>query len=329
MLAPGGSSSHALHSPCYDCNRHGPCGFRAAPAQALDQRFTDADGDLVADAPKDPKQFVDPPVLIFSYTPVEDPAVYAKVWDGFVKHLEKVTGKKVQFFPVQSNAAQLEAMRAGRLHVSGFNTGSNPLAVNCAGFVPFAMMASRDNAYGYEMEIITFPGSGVTKVEDIKGKKMAFTSQTSNSGFKAPSALLRQKFGLEAGKDFEPVFSGKHDNSIVGVANKDYPAAAVANSVMQRMMARGVVKKDQIVTIYKSQTFPTTGYGYVYNLKPELAAKVKEAFFSFTWEGSDLLKEFETSEPPQQKFMPITYKEHWQVVRDIDGAMGVKYDCKG
>jgi phosphonate transport system substrate-binding protein len=301
----------------------------AAPSHALDQRFTDADGDLVADAPKDPKQFVDPPVLVFSYTPVEDPAVYAKVWDGFVKHLESVTGKKVQFFPVQSNAAQLEAMRAGRLHVSGFNTGSNPLAVNCAGFVPFAMMASRDNAYGYEMEIITFPGSGVSKVEDIKGKKMAFTSQTSNSGFKAPSALLKQKFGLEAGKDFEPVFSGKHDNSIVGVANKDYPAAAIANSVMLRMMARGVVKKDQLASIYKSQTFPTTGYGHVYNLKPELAAKVKEAFFSFKWDGSDLLKEFETSEPPQQKFMPITYKEHWQVVRDIDGAMGIKYDCKG
>jgi ABC-type phosphate/phosphonate transport system substrate-binding protein len=120
------------------------------------------------------------------------------------------------------------------------------------------------------------PRAGVQTVEDIKGKKMAFTSQTSNSGFKAPSALLKEKFGLDAGKDFDPVFSGKHDNSIVGVANKDYPAAAIANSVMQRMMARGVVKKDQIVTIYKSKTFPTTGYGMVYNLKPELAAKVKE-----------------------------------------------------
>lgn len=298
-------------------------------AHALDQRFTDADGDLVADAPKDPKQWVDPSVLVFSYTPVEDPAVYAKAWDGFVKHMEKVTGKKVQFFPVQSNAAQLEAMRAGRLHVSGFNTGSNPLAVNCAGFVPFAMMASLKDEYGYEMEIITYPGSGVTKVEDIKGKKMAFTSQTSNSGFKAPSALLKEKFSLDAGKDFEPVFSGKHDNSIIGVANKDYLAAAIANSVLQRMLARNVVNKDQLVTIYKSQTFPTTGYGYVYNLKPELAEKVKEAFFSFKWDGSDLLKEFGSSEPPQQKFLPITYKQHWQVVRDIDNAMGVKYDCKG
>ncbi len=304
------------------------CALAVPPADALDPRFKDADGDLVADAPTNPKDWIDPDTLVFSYTPVEDPAVYAKVWEGFVKHLEKETGKKVQYFPVQSNAAQLEAMRAGRLHVSGFNTGSNPLAVNCAGFVPFTMMASTKDEFGYEMEIINYPGSGVEKVEDVKGKKMAFTSESSNSGYKAPSALLRDKFKLEAGKDYEPVFSGKHDNSILGVANKDYPAAAIANSVKQRMVARGVVKPDQMKVIYKSQTFPTSGYGYVHNLKPDLAAKIKAAFFSFKWEGTDLLKEFEKTEPPQQKFIPITYKKHWEVVRDIDKALGVKYECK-
>jgi len=300
----------------------------AVPARALDPRYKDADGDLVADAPTDPKDWVDPATLIFAYTPVEDPAVYAKVWDGFLQHLAQVTGKRVQFFPVQSNAAQLEAMRAGRLHVAGFNTGSNPLAVNCAGFVPFAMMASKDNRYGYEMEIITYPGSGVDKVEDIKNKKLAFTSETSNSGYKAPSALLRSQFKMEAGKDYTPVFSGKHDNSILGVANKDYPAAALANSVKQRMEARNMVKPEQLKVIYKSQTFPTTGYGLAYNLKPELAAKIKQAFFSFNWEGSELAKEFNASEPPQEKFMPIVYKQHWQVIRDIDQAMNVSYACK-
>lgn len=299
----------------------------AGNAHALDPRYQDKDGDLVADTPADPKDWIDPSTLVFSYTPVEDPSVYAKVWDGFIQHLSTVTGKKVQFFPVQSNAAQLEAMRAGRLHVAGFNTGSNPLAVNCAGFVPFAMMVSTDDRYGYEMEIITYPGSGIEKVEDIRGGKMAFTSETSNSGFKAPSALLRDQFNMEAGKDYEPVFSGKHDNSILGVANKDYPAAAIANSVKQRMEARGAVKPGQLEVIYKSQTFPTTGYGHVYNLKPELAEKVKEAFFTFEWEGSELAKEFNAAQPPQEKFMPITYKEHWQVVRDIDKAMNIQYSC--
>jgi phosphonate transport system substrate-binding protein len=300
----------------------------AAPVHAefkLSERFTDKDGDLIADIPEDQSQWLDPATLIFAYTPVEDPAVYAEVWQEFLDHMAEVTGKKVQFFPVQSNAAQIEAMRAGRLHVAGFNTGSNPLAVACAGFRPFTIMAAADGSFGYEMEIITYPDSGVSEIADLKGKQMAFTSETSNSGFKAPSALLRAEFGLEAGRDFEAVFSGKHDNSILGVANKDYTAAAIANSVKARMIQREVVSEDQLEVLYTSETFPTTGYGVVYNLHPDLQEKVKEAFFSFDWEGTKLMEEFEKSGEAQ--FIPITFKEHWSVIRTIDEANGVAYDC--
>jgi phosphonate transport system substrate-binding protein len=293
------------------------------PRGELDRRFCDRNADLVADPPADGK-FVNPPTLIFAYTPVEDPEVYRKVWDGFLKHMEKTTGKKISFFPVQSNAAQIEAMRAGRLHVAGFNTGSNPIAVNCAGFVPFTMMAAKDGSYGYEMEIITQADSPIRTPADLKGKTLAFTAPTSNSGFKAPSALLQSEFGLVPEKDYKPAFSGKHDTSILGVANKDYDAAAIANSVLVRMAARKVVDTSKLRSIYKSQTFPTTGYGYAYNLDPKLAEKVKEAFYSFQWEGSELKKEFQTSD----KFVPITYKEHWEVIRKIDKATGVSYACK-
>ncbi|CAM4191018.1 phosphate/phosphite/phosphonate ABC transporter substrate-binding protein [Bordetella muralis] len=298
------------------------------PHGELDKKFCDANGDMVADAPTNPKEWVDPSTLIFAYTPVEDPEVYRSVWDEFLRHMEKTTGKKVQFFPVQSNAAQLEAMRAGRLHVAGFNTGSNPLAVNCAGFVPFTMMADKQGAYGYEMEIIVPADSSVQKIEDLKGKTIAFTSQTSNSGYKAPSALLASTYHMQADKDYKPAFSGKHDNSVIGVANKDYDAAAVANSVMNRMIVRNAVDKTKIRSIYKSQSFPTTGYGYVYNLKPELAEKVRESFTTFNWEGTALLKEFGKAEPAQEAFIPITYKEHWAVVREIDKAMNVSYTCQ-
>ena len=300
----------------------------ALPAHAefkLDSRFVDADGDLIADIPSDAAQQVDPSTLIFAYTPVEDPAVYAEVWQGFLDHMAQVTGKKVQFFPVQSNAAQIEAMRAGRLHVAGFNTGSNPLAVACAGFRPFAMMAAADGSFGYEMEIITYPGSGIEKVSDLKGQKLAFTSETSNSGFKAPSAILKAEYGMLAGSDFTPVFSGKHDNSILGVANRDYPAAAIANSVKARMLEREVVKEDQLVTLYTSQTFPTTGYGIAHNLTPDLQEKIKEAFFSFNWEGSALAEEF--SKSGEAQFIPITFKDNWAVIRKIDEANDVVYEC--
>src|SRR6186713_3587432 len=227
----------------------------------LDKAYCDRDGDLVADTPSDAKQLLNPSTIVFAYTPVEDPALYSKVWDGFLKYLEKTTGKKVVFFPVQSNAAEIEAMRSGRLHIAGVSTGPTPIAVNCAGYVPFAIMGSKDGRFGYEMEIIVPADSAIKTPADIKGKKLAFTAPTSNSGFKAPSALLSSEFKLEAKKDYEPVFSGKHDNSVLGVANKDYDAAAIANEVMVRMFERKVVDPAKIRTVYKSDTFPTTSYG--------------------------------------------------------------------
>ena len=62
----------------------------------LDPRYTDADGDMVADTPTAAKDWVDPATLVFAYTPAEYPAVYANVWRGFLDHLAKVTGKKVE-----------------------------------------------------------------------------------------------------------------------------------------------------------------------------------------------------------------------------------------
>ena len=267
-----------------DCNRG-----------TLDDAYCDRNFDQVADLPLDPKDWVDPKTIIFTYTPVEDPAVYANIWQNFVKHLEKYTERKVVFFPVESNAAQLEAMRSGRLHVAGFNTGSNPIAVSCAGFVPFAMHAKDDGSYGYEMEIIVKEDSPIQSPSEIKGKTLAFTSPTSNSGFKAPSAILKGEFDLIADRDFTPTFSGKHDNSILGVYNGDYEIASVANSVLQRMIRRGVIEGDKLRAIYRSPTFPTTGYGTAHNLHPELVAKIKSAFFTWDFDDDPLYKkEFAT-----------------------------------
>ena len=294
----------------------------------LDARYCDRDGDLVADPPTEARQFVDPPVLIFAYTPVEDPAVYRAVWQDFMDHLSRETGKRVQFFAVQSNAAQIEAMRAGRLHVAGYASGSVPLAVNCAGFVPVTMMATLDGQFGYKMEIIVQADGPIQRIEDLRGRTVAFTSQTSNSGFKAPSALLEGQFGLRADRDYRTAFSGRHDNSIIGVANRDYDAAAIANSVMIRMIARGAVDGARLRTIYTSDPFPTTAYGHANTLAPPLAAKIREAFATFKWEGSGLQREFAKNQPPVGTFMPISYRQHWTVIRQIDEATGARYTCR-
>ena len=71
-----------------------PASAEDCPRGALDKAYCDRNADLVADTPTDAKQLVNPSTLIFSYTPVEDPAVYAKVWDGFVQHMERVPAKR-------------------------------------------------------------------------------------------------------------------------------------------------------------------------------------------------------------------------------------------
>jgi phosphonate transport system substrate-binding protein len=91
------------------------------------------------------------------------------------------------------------------------------------------------------------------------------------------------------------------------------------------MIDRGLVDRADLRTVYRSQTFPTTGYGYVYNLHPELAEKIREAFFSFEWEGTALAEEFGRN--GESQFIPITYQEYWAVIRTIDDANGVEYIC--
>ena len=61
----------------------------------LAEGYCDTDGDLVADIPTDPSEWLDPDTLIFSYTPVEDPALYQDAFQEFLDHLAAVTGKEI------------------------------------------------------------------------------------------------------------------------------------------------------------------------------------------------------------------------------------------
>ncbi|WFM69882.1 phosphate/phosphite/phosphonate ABC transporter substrate-binding protein [Halomonas sp. CKK8] len=287
---------------------------------ALADIYCDENGDMVADRPADESEWVNPDTLIFAYTPVEDPAIYSDIWQPFIDHLEDVTGRDVRFFAVQSNSAQVEAMRSGRLHIAGFSTGPTPFAVNLAGAVPFALMGSDDGRFGYTLQLYTHVDSGIDEMEDLKGKRVAHTSPTSNSGNQAPRALFPE-MGIVPGEDYEVVYSGSHDQSMLGVVAQDYDAAPVASEVVERMAARGLYDPEDVKIIYESDSFPTTSYNYAHNLHPDLVEKIEEAFFSFEFAGTELGEEFEGVE----KFIPINYKDNWKVIRTIQEANGVEY----
>ncbi len=301
----------------------------AAPAGAaqdcprgnLDVGFCDVNGDLVADTPSDPSKLLDPDTLIFSYTPVEDPSVYENVFTEFMDYLAQKTGKKVKWYGAESYAAQVEAMRSGRLHVAGISTGPTVFGVNLAGYVPIAIMGKANGLFGYRLQLITHKDTDIKEVKDLKGRKVAHVTPSSNSGNQAPRALFKA-MGVVPDVDYEVIYSGKHDNSIMGVANKDYDAAPVASSVLDRMHDKGIVNKDDLRIIWQSGLFPTTSYGYAHNLTPALQKAVTESFLTFDWTGTGLKKEFGKK---SDKFIPITFKEHWADIRTIQETNGVIY----
>lgn len=287
----------------------------------LDVLYCDEDRDLVADPPKDPRRLVSPDPLVFAYVPVEDPAVYVTPFADLLAHLERVTGRKVQYFGPQNYAAQIEAMRSGRLHVTAYSTGSLPFAVNLAGAVPFAVMGDDRGPGGYHVIVIARADDArINSVADLKGKRVAHVSQTSNSGHQAPVYFF-SKLGVVPGRDYQIAFTGKHDNSILGVVNGDYDAAAVASTVLERMVNRGVVKKTDYKIVYTSPLFPVAGWAYAHNLEPKLAEKTKEAFFTFQIQGSSVAREWKT----YTRFVPVSYRKDWEAVVGIQEANGVTY----
>jgi phosphonate transport system substrate-binding protein len=286
----------------------------------LDTLYCDEDGDLVADPPKDAARWRDPSTLVWAYTPVEDPAVYANIFKPFTDHLQTCTGKRMVYYPVQSNAAEIEAMRSGRLHFAGFSTGPVGFAVNLAGAVPFAAKGTEKEIRGYNLLAIVKASSPFRSLGDLKDRRVAHTAPSSNSGNLAPRVLFPDQ-GLKPDADYKPLMSGGHDKSVIGVGAGDYDMAAVASDVFERMVTRGTIKAEDYRILYRSPVFPTSAFAHAHDLKPELARKLRECFFSYRF-SAEMTKEFNGDD----RFFPVSYRESWAVVRDVAEKSGTPYN---
>lgn len=304
-------------------------GLQTAQAQdcknrgVLDNRFCDENKDLVADTPSDKSKWKDPSTLVFTYTPVEDPAVYKDAFSDFQKYLSKATGKKVVYYTVHSNAAEVEALRSGRLHIAGFSTGPTGYAVNLGGYVPIAVKGTEKAFQGYNLITIVRKDSPIKTMADLKGKLVAHTSVSSNSGNLAPRALFPAQ-GITPDTDYTVKYSGKHDQSIMGVLSGDYDAAPVASDVFDRMAQAKRISADDFRIIFTSPRFPTSAFGYAHDLHPDLVKKIQSAFNTFRFP-----KKMSETFGGADRFFPISYKTDWQVIRDIAHATGVAYTKTG
>ena len=286
----------------------------------LDPLYCDADNDLVADAPTDPAKLKDPQTIIFAYSPVENPAVYQAVYQPLMNHLSTCIGRKVVNFPVQNYAAQIEAMRSGRLHIALYPTGAVGFAVNLAGAIPFAVNGSARGVSGYKVQAIVNADSPYKGLADLKGKRVAHTAPSSNSGNLAPRVYFGDE-GLKPDVDYKPLMSGGHDKSVMGIVNGDYDMAPVASDVLDRMIKRGTIKDGLVRIIWESPLFPTSPWAMPHDLKPELAKKITDCFIGYQWDEA-MKKEYFG----EDRFYPMTYKETWKPIREVAEKSGTPYN---
>ncbi|MBI3899214.1 MAG: phosphate/phosphite/phosphonate ABC transporter substrate-binding protein [Gammaproteobacteria bacterium] len=286
----------------------------------LDKPYCDKDRDYVADTPTEPTKHQNPNTLAFSWTPVENPAIYRELLTPFTEHLANCTGRNVVFVPAQSNTEEIELMRTGRLHIGSFSTGPTWFAVNIAGAVPFAVKGTAEKFQGYSMLLIVRKDSRFQKITDLKGSRIAHTSPSSNSGNLTPRALL-PKQGLTPDKDYTVIFSGRHDSSVLGVQSGEYDAAAVASDVFHRMVARGQIKEDEFRTLYTSPWFPTESLVYAHDLSPTLRDRMLKCFYDYRF-TPEMQKQFDGAD----RFVPVTFKKEWEIIRFVAISAGESFD---
>jgi phosphonate transport system substrate-binding protein len=293
----------------------------------LDPQFTDENGSLVADPPKDPAKLADPDTLVFSWIGEDDYEFSPSDFKDLTDCLAKATGKHVVCdLSLTDTEDQLHALSNGKLHITVFSTGSVPKAVNTTGFIPVGMLAGSKGQEKYRMLIIVPTASPITDLDGLRGHELVLTSPSSNSGFKAPIVLLKNEHNLVYEKDYHIRFSQNFENSITGISNGQYEAAAVASDVLDRQVASNVIKKDSYRVIYTSADFPRAAIGYVYNLKPELAAKVKDALLTFDFKGTALEPRFTPFNVDH--FAALNYFNDWALVRMIDDTIAGPQEIK-
>ncbi len=290
----------------------------------LDMLFCDENRDMTADAPVNPKKLKNPAALMLSYSPQEDSVVYEKLWTPYVDHLKTCVGKPVRFLPVYSSAATVEALRSGRIQLSLLSAGDTPFAVNIGGAIPIATHGTpKDGIAAYHLIVVVKKDSPFKTLADLKGRRVAHVSPSSNSGNLAPRALFPAS-GLVPEKDYKVLYSGKHDNSVSGVVNGDYDAAAVADDVLIRMTQRGALKSDELRIIFKSQPFPAGSLAVAHDLDPALKKRISDCTFSFRF-PADLSAAFRGPD----RFVALDYKRDFASVRQVAEASGESLNRAG
>jgi len=137
---------------------------------------------------------------------------------------------------------------------------------------PVLVKINTDGSYGYYSVGFTRTDSGIENLADMEGKTFAFGDPNSTSGYLIPSIEIPQAgedITMEPGDYFgDVVFSGGHEQTIVGVYNGDYDAGVTwadglgawedgyNSGALRKAVDAGLVDMTELRQIWQSKVIP-------------------------------------------------------------------------
>jgi phosphonate transport system substrate-binding protein len=170
--------------------------------------------------------------LVLAFIPQENPEKLIGDIEIIIEYLQKEMGIAVKGYVTQDHAAAVEALRNGEADISFMGGLPYVLAHEIIGAEVILSEVYRGSPT-YRARIFVLKDSGIEKVEDLKGKSIAFADPISESGFIYPLEIMVEAGLLKRGDDPKVVFSdvyfaGGYQQAIQALANGLVDAAGVS-----------------------------------------------------------------------------------------------------
>lgn len=164
--------------------------------------------------------------IVMGFNPAENAEMVTAKSQAFVDWFMAKTGLKVKTFIATDYTALIEAMRSNRVDFAWLPPFSYVKAEEIANAEVLLKTVRKGKAVFYS-GIITRADRGYKKIQDLKGKTIAWVDPSSTSGHIYPKANLMAKYGINADEFFsKQVFAGAHDSLVLAVLNGTVDAGA-------------------------------------------------------------------------------------------------------
>lgn len=168
-------------------------------------------------------------------------------YGGYGRLLEETFGIPVRLFQASDYSGVVQAFAGRHIEMASMSPAAYAAAwMESNGNVePFLVTQERDGSTSYIAVMYVRADSGITSLEQMRGRSMAWADPNSASGFLIPRAALRQQ-GVNPESYFGRTgFAGGHEQAIVAVLGRQFDAGVTwASSVGEESegFARGMLR---------------------------------------------------------------------------------------